>query len=396
MKKNFLFMMVLLFISGSAFAQTVDTVAILSPSMHKTIKTVVVLPASYDKSPDKKYPVVYLLHGHGGNYAVYVNQTRPELPQDVSQMECIAVCPDGGKNSWYWDSPADPKNRYETFVAEELVKYIDEHYRTIADRTGRAITGFSMGGHGALWLAFRHPETFGACGSMSGGVDIRPFPDQWDMKQWLGEYSKYPKVWNDHTVITQLYRLRPEPHVQGGRGNDWLMKSAEGRPAIIIDCGIDDFFYDVNVALHEAMQHNNIAHTFITRPGVPMTICTPSFRERICLTISWPPYTGSTFTPCMYLARRRISSATWIASSLVGQRAMAWSFLFLGSIFSSRGMPKAAVFPVPVWAWPIMSSPSLWMGIAWAWMGDGSSNPISPMARRILLFSSISSNRIIQ
>ncbi len=49
---------------------------------------------------------------------------------------------------------------------------------------------------------------------MSGGVDIRPFPDQWDMKQWLGEYSKYPKVWNDHTVITQLYRLRPEPHVQ--------------------------------------------------------------------------------------------------------------------------------------------------------------------------------------
>ena len=109
MKKNFLFMMVLLFISSSAFAQTVDTVAILSPSMHKTIKTVVVLPASYDKSPDKKYPVVYLLHGHGGNYAVYVNQTRPELPQDVSQMECIAVCPDGGKNSWYWDSPADPK-----------------------------------------------------------------------------------------------------------------------------------------------------------------------------------------------------------------------------------------------------------------------------------------------
>ena len=130
------------------------------------------------------------------------------------------------------------------------------------------MTGFSMGGDGALWLAFRHPETFGACGSMSGGVDIRPFPDQWDMKQWLGEYSKYPKVWNDYTVITQLYRLRPEPHVQGGRGNDWLMKSAEGRPAIIIDCGIDDFFYDVNVALHEAMQHNNIAHTFITRPGV--------------------------------------------------------------------------------------------------------------------------------
>jgi S-formylglutathione hydrolase FrmB len=235
--------------------------------MHKTVKSVVVLPASYDQSPEKRYPVVYLLHGHGGNYAAYVNQTRPQLPQDASNMEFIAVCPDGGRDSWYWDSPADPKNRYETFVASELVKYIDKHYRTKADRTGRAITGFSMGGHGALWLAFRHPETFGACGSMSGGVDIRPFPDQWGMKRWLGEYADHPKVWDDYTVATQLYRLRPEPHVLGGRSNDWLGKSEVRRPAIIIDCGTDDFFYGVNLALHEAMLHNNIAHTFIVRPG---------------------------------------------------------------------------------------------------------------------------------
>ena len=124
-----------------------------------------------------------------------------------------------------------------------------------------------MGGHGALWLAFRHPETFGACGSMSGGVDIRPFPDQWGMKRWLGEYADHPKVWDDYTVATQLYRLRPEPHVLGGRSNDWLGKSEVRRPAIIIDCGTDDFFYGVNLALHEAMLHNNIAHTFIVRPG---------------------------------------------------------------------------------------------------------------------------------
>ena len=234
MKKQFFLnlSLALLLCTGTTFAQRVDTVAVLSPSMHKTVKSVVVLPASYDQSPEKRYPVVYLLHGHGGNYAAYVNQTRPQLPQDASNMEFIAVCPDGGRDSWYWDSPADPKNRYETFVASELVKYIDKHYRTKADRTGRAITGFSMGGHGALWLAFRHPETFGACGSMSGGVDIRPFPDQWGMKRWLGEYADHPKVWDD-----------------------------------IIDCGTDDFFYGVNLALHEAMLHNNIAHTFIVRPG---------------------------------------------------------------------------------------------------------------------------------
>ena len=56
------------------------------------------------------------------------------------------------------------------------MKYIDGHYKTITDRKGRAITGLSMGGHGGLWTAIRHKDTFGACGSTSGGVDIRPFP----------------------------------------------------------------------------------------------------------------------------------------------------------------------------------------------------------------------------
>lgn len=159
MKKQFFLnlSLALLLCTSTTFAQRVDTVAVLSPSMHKTVKSVVVLPASYDQSPEKRYPVVYLLHGHGGNYAAYVNQTRPQLPQDASNMEFIAVCPDGGRDSWYWDSPADPKNRYETFVASELVKYIDKHYRTKADRTGRASPGFSMGGHGALWLAVPPP-----------------------------------------------------------------------------------------------------------------------------------------------------------------------------------------------------------------------------------------------
>ena len=107
MKKQFFLnlSLALLLCTGTTFAQRVDTVAVLSPSMHKTVKSVVVLPASYDQSPEKRYPVVYLLHGHGGNYAAYVNQTRPQLPQDASNMEFIAVCPDGGRDSWYWDIP---------------------------------------------------------------------------------------------------------------------------------------------------------------------------------------------------------------------------------------------------------------------------------------------------
>jgi len=81
----------------------------------------------------------------------------------------IIVTPDGGVDSWYFDSPVDPTYRYETFVTQELIPYIDKLYKTVADRSGRAIAGLSMGGHGALYLAIRHQELFAAAGSMSGG-----------------------------------------------------------------------------------------------------------------------------------------------------------------------------------------------------------------------------------
>lgn len=75
--------------------------------------------------------------------------------------------PDGA-NSWYWDSPLDPASQFETFVAQELPDWIDARYLTIPSREGRAVTGLSMGGHGALWVALRHKDRFGAAGSTSG------------------------------------------------------------------------------------------------------------------------------------------------------------------------------------------------------------------------------------
>lgn len=106
----------------------------------------------------------------------------------------IFVCPDGEK-SWYWDSPLHAESQFETFISGELPAWIDARYPTIAAREGRAITGLSMGGHGALWNAVRHPDVFGAAGSTSGGVDIRPFPDSWEMKEQLGELKDNPARW---------------------------------------------------------------------------------------------------------------------------------------------------------------------------------------------------------
>lgn len=217
--------------------------------MNRSIKNVVVLPADYDKSSDKRYPVLYLLHGYSGKFDEWVLRTKTSLPQDATRLEMIFVCPDG-QNSWYWDSPIDPKMQFETYVSSDLVNSIDEKYNTIASPKGRAITGFSMGGHGGLWLGINHPEVFGACGSMSGGVDIRPFPDNWDMKLRLGEFKDNPEEWEKRTIISQLYKIKPDSS------------------KIIIDCGINDFFYQVNQRLHEEMLYRNIPHDYIVRPGV--------------------------------------------------------------------------------------------------------------------------------
>lgn len=238
----------LLFFGGvhRAYCATVDTVQTYSPSMKKNIKAVVVRPDAYASA--KELPVVYLLHGYSGNYSDWVIKAKGfEKAADLYQM--IIVCPDGGYGSWYWDSPVDSSFKYETYVATELVAWIDSRYKTVKDRSGRGITGLSMGGHGALYLALRHQDVFGAAGSMSGGVDIRPFPKNWDMAKRLGSYASQPQNWERNTVINLLHLLTPNSL------------------SLLIDCGTEDFFYGVNQNLHEQLRYRNIPHDFISRPG---------------------------------------------------------------------------------------------------------------------------------
>src|SRR6185312_5486702 len=121
----------------------------------------------------------------------------------------LIVCPDGAYGSWYWDSPVDSSFKYETYVSSELVKWVDSKYKTIKDPKGRAITGLSMGGHGALYLAFKHQDVFGAAGSMSGGVDLRPFPKNWDIARRLGSLDSFPQRWADYSVVNQTKLLKP-------------------------------------------------------------------------------------------------------------------------------------------------------------------------------------------
>ncbi len=236
-----------LFLGFQSFAATVDTFEVFSTAMNKSIKNIVVKPASYD-STRQQFATVYLLHGATGNFSDWLKKV-PAIQAHADLHQLIIVCPDGGYNSWYFDSPIDPSMQYETYISQELVSAIDSQYRTMASRDKRAITGLSMGGHGALFLCFRHQDTWAAAGSMSGGVDLRPFPNNWNIKDRIGTYAAHPERWENNSVTNLLYLLNGKAL------------------ALIIDCGVDDFFYQINARLHDKMVERNIPHDYIERPG---------------------------------------------------------------------------------------------------------------------------------
>ena len=244
-KLRYTLFLVLLFFSAQA--AHVDTIQVFSPSMNKNIKTCVIVPDNYKKSK-KKFPVVYLLHGYSGNYGTWVKSFK-EVSQQVDRYGFIAIGVDGNYSSWYFNSPIDPTFKYETYIIDELVPFIDKKYKTIASREGRAISGLSMGGHGSLYLSLKHQDVFGAAGSMSGGVDIRPFSEKWDIKNRLGAITDFPENWEKNTVVN-LIELNQNNNLK-----------------LIIDCGVDDFFIDVNRELHQKMLALKIDHDYIERPG---------------------------------------------------------------------------------------------------------------------------------
>ena len=227
-----------------------DTVEVPSAKMGRAVTNMVFVPEQYLKGGAERYPVLYLLHGADDNYMAWSNHV--DLKQKATQHGIIIVCPDG-QDSWYFDSPIDPKMQFETYVSKELVAYIDSQYRTLDNRYMRAITGLSMGGHGALFLAWRHPDVFWSCGSMSGNMDITQYPDSWHIKDRLGEQAANPQRWRDHAVCNLVGQLKDSP-----------LKPAQN---IIIDDGLNDIFIKNNIALHDQLVAAGIDHDFTVRPG---------------------------------------------------------------------------------------------------------------------------------
>ncbi|CAN5913484.1 alpha/beta hydrolase family protein [soil metagenome] len=243
-----------------SFGARVDTLAIPSVAMQKTYKAAVVLPNAYAKSK-AAFPVLYLLHGGGGQFSDWLRQTPDKLllHKLADQYNLIIVTPDAGPTSYYFDSPLDQTSQYETFISKELVEKIDGTYRTVRDRRGRVIAGLSMGGHGAMYIATQHPDLYCAAGSMSGVMDINTatwkVPADFaqlraqNFAKLLGPPGEGGHPYPDYTAV--------------GRTN----KIKESNLKLIIDCGVDDFLIDTNRELHRRLLYNQTPHDYIERPG---------------------------------------------------------------------------------------------------------------------------------
>ena len=236
----------LFFLYSVLWGATSYIVKIPSKAMNKSFKATIILPDSYKKTT-KQYSVIYFLHGYSGDYSVWPKIVPLKEYSDTYQI--LFVCPDGGYNSWYLDSPKKADSKFETYIVFEITAWIDSAYRTFNSHKGRAIIGSSMGGHGALTLLFKHPDRYAGASSISGIMDITEFPKEWDIASVLGSYKKNKALWHKNTV----YRI--------------LKSTNLPTKALLLDCGIDDFALNGNRKTHHKMLELGILHEYRERPG---------------------------------------------------------------------------------------------------------------------------------
>lgn len=257
--KNFkiLVFTVLLCVSSMSYASKVDTLQVASAAMNKTYKIAVVLPDSYAKSKIS-LPVLYLLHGAYGHFDDWLKKTpNKNLVKNLAdQYNLIIVMPEGETFSFYLDSPVNKGSQFETFITQEVIQKVDKTYKTISNKSGRVITGLSMGGHGALYLSAKHPDLFCAAGSMSGALDMTVMLNRDPsaqvvklMEPVFGDKNADPEMYAKYSVLGMLDKIKTN------------------KLPLIIDSGVDDFLIEPNRELHRRLVYNKVDHDYTERPG---------------------------------------------------------------------------------------------------------------------------------
>lgn len=224
-------------------------IAVQSEAMGRSMPALVFFPPSYARNQESRYPVLYLLHCAGCDY-----RTWPEysvLVDELASRDLIVVCPEAAPRGWYIDSPVRSRSAIETFLIRDLVPRVDREFRTITARSGRALCGFSMGGHGAITLAAKHPDLFVSASSIGGILDLARWPRHWGLDDVLGPLSTNRDSWVAHSAMGLAGRF---------------VKEAAGMQ-LLIDCGTRDFAMPENRAFHQRLDDLGVKHVYRERAG---------------------------------------------------------------------------------------------------------------------------------
>ena len=206
----------------------------------------VFLPKTTIAFPLEKYPMVILLHGYGGDYKQW--NSIIDLQSIADKYNCIIACPDGLKDSWYFDSPVQNDSKFESFFIEEYLPYIKENFKI--DTNGIFISGLSMGGHGALYLFLRNPDLFASAGSSSGTLDLSASSQKYhSLSNKLGEYDENKARFDEYSVLNNLNKIK-----------------FTNKP-IIFDCGNKDHLYACNQEFKSICDSLYINAFYFSFPG---------------------------------------------------------------------------------------------------------------------------------
>jgi endo-1,4-beta-xylanase len=217
------------------------------------VSYLIYLPPDYATNPERRYPVVYWLHGLAG--------TQRSAARFVSHLDVairtgrgpsmIVVMVNGIRDAFYCDSP-DGRWPIESVIMKELIPHVDNTYRTIVARGSRAVEGYSMGGFGAAHLAFKYPEIFGIAGVMAGAM-----PD----KEMIAKRPDIGvKMFGGN--VEALMAEHPFTLLEKNQA------AIRGRTAIRVAVGDQDSLQLQNQALHEMLDRLKIPHEYEVVPGV--------------------------------------------------------------------------------------------------------------------------------
>ena len=219
----------------------------------------VYLPPGYEHASDRRYPVIYLLHGLGGTSRDFfhyggLHRTLDRLIGQGLIRAVIVVGADGGVDYWtnHVDRPTRPGARHGDAVALDLVAEIDRRFRTLPSREHRALVGVSMGGYGALSLALLHPDRFAAGVSLSGAL----FPEP------PTHHRRYRRVWGHPPDREHFDRASPQLLMS-------QLTAQGGNPGLYLHCGDSDGlpFLDYARRAHRVLEARRIPHLLRISPG---------------------------------------------------------------------------------------------------------------------------------